>query len=162
MASIGAAIIFYAVLVNRLLRLVQPIREKCAVSGEALLLSGKLPKEAAAQLRSMLDNAYNEWIPWIAIVAWLVILLRTPFRRPLSDPANAIKDDEIRKVFVSIRALLIICSIVVSPIAMFIFVIELMITIVLVALVAPTWGVIERAFRNTLILVEKFGSPLSR
>lgn len=63
-ACVGGYLLFK----QRLMRLATGARHRAALSGEALLATGRLPAQHAGAVRFGLDHFFNGWLPWVYVV----------------------------------------------------------------------------------------------
>lgn len=65
----AVTVLFYAVLCNRVTRLVHSIRMQMAEKGEELLNTERLPAHMVTHIEVSMDNAYCTFCAWVAVFA---------------------------------------------------------------------------------------------
>ena len=86
LACVGGYLLFK----QRLMRLATGARHRAALSGEALLATGRLPAQHAAAVRFAMDHLFNGWLPWVYVVVAPVYVIavvcgRVAAPAPLAD-----------------------------------------------------------------------------
>lgn len=97
-ACVGGYLLFK----QRLMRLATGKRHRAALSGEALLATGRLPAQHAAAVRFGLDHFFNGWLLWVYVVVAPVYVVAVVCRRV---PPPAPLEDEKLDVWYTLFAL---------------------------------------------------------
>ena len=90
-ATALACVTAYLLFKQRLMRLATGKRHRAALSGEALLATGRLPARHAAAVRFGLDHFFNGWLPWMYVAVAPVYVVAVVCRLA---PAPAPLEDE--------------------------------------------------------------------
>lgn len=75
-------IIIYGTLARGLLKVTEPLRQRCLDHYAKVVKSGRASKELVARLETQLDSIYSSWSAWqMAVMAIFVVFVVLPIRK---------------------------------------------------------------------------------
>ena len=140
------ALLAFAGLKNRLARFVQPMRLQCAVVGEQALANEKITRDARDRLSSMMNSAYNGWVP-IALAILVIpasILALYQRARHVRTDFDLLENAQLRNDCMTVSRKLLFAHVLSSPIFGTLFIIQIVAIFLIVAIAGGTFGAASR------------------
>jgi len=138
--QVGAAFLLYLILKNRLNAFVHPLRMRLADLGAAALEDKGLSDRSKASVEFQLDNAYNGRVAW----AFVLLLPFAAVKSLIDSIIGREKSEPSRGEETAIMVLATISVFATSPIAAFLFAIEVLLVAVLFLPLGGSMRIMER------------------